>query len=145
MPDNQTIYWAVGRLSAGLTGVGLSLWMAVRLFYAWDRWRTTGGSLPRLIVQSYHPFFALAGILFLVLIAVGSYYIVITGSIPDYIAGPGLYVDDYHDSIVLGEFAGGVISPLLLGTAALVWAVYLALRLVANAVKFFLRQDGVIK
>ncbi len=26
MPDNQTIYWAVGRLSAGLTGVGLSLW-----------------------------------------------------------------------------------------------------------------------
>lgn len=49
------------------------------------------------------------------LIAFGSYYIVIAGSIPDYIAGPGLYVDDYHDSIrdsaVLGEFTGGVISP----------------------------------
>ncbi len=152
MPDDRTINWAAGRLAAGLIGVALSLWMAIRLFNAWKLWRTTGGSPWSLLVEQYYPFFALAGILLLVLISVGSYYGVITQMIPDYIdyiAGGGLNGRDESDGLIqarnIGYFTGGVIFPLIIGTGALVGALYLALRLVANAVKFFLRQDGVIK
>lgn len=141
--SNQETYRIIGMISGGSVCLGWSLFLAIRVITVVAGWFNAvekRGFLPSLVIRNLYPLFAFAGMVFLALVAYSCYYIAAIDSIPIFVGGADPYNYPWAYS---GELNMAMGLPFI-GTAALTGAGYLALRLIANVVKSFLKNDGVL-
>ena len=132
-----------GWFTCGVICILWAIWLSSRLIWILVKQVIGSGdvdALPVLIDRNLHSLFTFAGMVFLALASGYSYYFAITDAIPEYIKFDHRGAHPHWASARSNDLIVG----LVFGTAALVGAVYLALRLIADAVKYFLRKDGVI-
>lgn len=101
-----------------------------------------GGALSGQLANGFYPLFAFAAMLGLATGAYFAFHYTITESIPTYVATPP--DSPMRPEAWRNESRVDAFLPPLAGALAAMGALYLALRLIADAVKLFLRMDGVI-
>lgn len=101
-----------------------------------------GGSLLGQLANGFYPLFAFAAMLGLAAGAWFAFHHTITEAIPTYVATPP--DSPMRPEAWRNESRVDAFLPPLAGALAAMGALYLALRLIADAVKLFLRMDGVI-
>ena len=133
----------VGWLAGGFIFLGWSVFLTARtipILVSWFKGAEELSSLPYRIASNFYPLFKLAGMALLFSIAGLCFFYAITDAIPQHISD---YSSRSSRSVQQGEVAG-IIILLLVGIVALAGSLYLVLRLIADAVKSFLRNDGVL-
>lgn len=131
-------------LSGGFIGAVWAAYLAIRaliiLLNGLSR-INKGGSLSGQLANGFYPLFAFAAMVGLATGAYFAFHYTITEAIPDFVATPDNPLG--YDAERMEMWSNTLLPPLG-GALAAMGALYLALRLVADAVKHFLRADGVI-
>ena len=132
--------WLVG----GFVGAVWAAYLAIRsiriVFDGMNR-IDKGVSVAGQLASGFYPLFAFAAMLGLAAGAWFAFHHAITEAIPDFVATPD---DPMGYRGYETQRWSNTILPTFAGVLAAMGALYLALRLIADAVKHFLRADGVI-
>ena len=131
-------------LGGGFVGAVWAAYLAIRaliILLSGLNHINKGGSLSGQLANGFYPLFAFAAMLGLATGAYFAFHYTITEAIPTYVAttdSPG------DPSSWRTARRTDAFLPPIAGALAAMGALYLALRLIADAVKLFLRMDGVI-
>ena len=130
-------------LGGGFVGAVWAAYLAIRaliILLSGLNHINKGGSLSGQLANGFYPLFAFAAMLGLATGAYFAFHYTITEAIPDFVATPEqpMGFRGYESQ----KWSNALLPPLG-GALAAMGALYLALRLVADAVKHFLRMDGV--
>lgn len=132
-----------GWFTVGFILLGWSIYLVARtipILFEWLQGRQELESLPSQMAQNFGPLFKFAGMIALFAIAGGCYFFAITDAVPSTIRD---FSPRNLPSVSQGEIVGTA-AIVLFGTIALAGGVYLTLRLIVDAVKSFLRSNGVL-